>query len=801
MAADRGLVGLRVALAAGAVALAAACATRRRAWRAALALGVAAAAGAAALAVRLETVARERPTTPTEALVEGRAIGVDRFPSGVRVDLVSVAEATGRGPVPRRVRLHARWRPGESAAPLAHALRGDRLRVQVRLRAPRSPANPGGTDRTQGLARRGIAAVGTPSHPALVVRRHDPSPWPSLQGLEAWRRRSAERLAERGAGGALLAALALGERGGLSETLRRAFGRLGLAHLLAVSGLHVALVAALAFGLVHRMLLRIPTLAVRCDPRRGALLAALLAAFGYALLAGWGVPVRRALVLLLGFALALAVRRPVRPGNVLAAAALLVLAAEPAALFEPGAQMSFAACGALLLASRRRVEREGLPGPGRRIADGVHTTATALLATAPVAAAQLGLLAPTALVTNLVLVPVTGAVLLPLALLGAALAGVGATLPLAACVVPAAVTVRAIEAVASQAPELAVARPAAATLLAALALAVAALRSRTTALRAGAALAQAALLLLAPPAGVAPPPPRAVFLDVGQGDASLVQGRQAAVLVDAGTALPDGPDLGHRVVVPALRALGVGRLDLLVVSHADLDHRGGVASVLRALAVDEVWVPPQASASPALGELLQAARVAGAVVHERSARDGPWRRGDLRVTPLWPPPGASGLSRNDRSLVVRVDVAGGRRVLLPGDLEAAGEAALVAHARAALCADVLKLAHHGSRTSSGAGFLQAVGGRLAIASAPFQGRFEMPHESVRERVRRAGYVLGWTGRDGAVLVGLAERLVLRTWRAAALTPGPPRPPCAAPRTPGPGPRSGRADPASGPSPS
>jgi competence protein ComEC len=118
--------------------------------------------------------------------------------------------------------------------------------------------------------------------------------------------------------------------------------------------------------------------------------------------------------------------------------------------------------------------------------------------------------------------------------------------------------------------------------------------------------------------------------------------------------------------------------------------------------------------------------------------------------------------RNDRSLTLRIEVAG-RSLLLAGDLEAPAEAVLVA-GRAPLRADLLKLAHHGSRTSSSPVFLDAVGGTVAVASAPRWSRFGMPSPDVAQRVHDAGYALWWTGRDGAVLVGLAPVLHVRGWR-------------------------------------
>jgi competence protein ComEC len=210
--------------------------------------------------------------------------------------------------------------------------------------------------------------------------------------------------------------------------------------------------------------------------------------------------------------------------------------------------------------------------------------------------------------------------------------------------------------------------------------------------------------------------------------------------------------------VPALAALGVERLDVLIVSHGDLDHWGGVPSVLRVVSVGEVWVPHGASSDPAFARIWETARSKGVPVFERGAGSPTVAVGDLLIEPLWPLPIVERRSRNDRSLVVRIEVAG-RRVLLPGDLEAPAESDLVSSG-ADLKSDVFALPHHGSRTSSTDLFLEAVGATVAIASAPCRGRFGMPHADVLSRAEQGGLSVWWTGRDGAVMVGLGERLTV-----------------------------------------
>ncbi len=250
------------------------------------------------------------------------------------------------------------------------------------------------------------------------------------------------------------------------------------------------------------------------------------------------------------------------------------------------------------------------------------------------------------------------------------------------------------------------------------------------------------------------------MLDVGQGTAVIVQGRGAAILFDAGTAFSGGVDLGRTTVAPALAALGIERLDLMIASHADLDHRGGLRAVLQRVPTKRLWIPAGGPGDPAFAALLAEAEARGIEVAGIGQGDRSESFADLRVTPLWPPRSRR-MSRNQASLVVRVEV-GGRTVLLTGDIEAPTEAALISSG-ADLRAEVLELPHHGSRTSATPAFLRAVAPSVAIASAPCRGRFGMPHREVLDRAAALGIPVWWTGRDGAVLVGLSSLPVVSSW--------------------------------------
>lgn len=716
--------------------------------RAAAALLVALASGAIGLGQRSEDAQRQSPGSARTRTLEAGVRSVSRS-GGWTVELEDVAGVDGLAPP--RVRLSGR--SASDAGPgLADAVPGWRVRVRARLRVPRPLRNPGRSGAEARARRAGLGAVGGPAHASLYAHLPQRDGSAFRVALHRWRARVATSLGE-GEGAALLRALALGDAAGLRRESRDGFARLGVSHLLAVSGLHLAWVASLAFALVRLGPGRLAGLAARGDVRRLALAGAMLAASGYALIAGWGIPVRRALLLLLVLALAVLAGRARARAEALGLAALVILAFEPGALFAPGAQLSFAATAALLLAVRPA-------GPQRWVASLLRTSATALVATAPLAALHFGSHAPLALLANLVAVPWTGVVLLPAALaslVAASLPGLPAAgVALALAQRLASATLLAAAWAAERVPG-AEASPAPDTswVLGAAVLGAASLCARGTPARIAGALAVALVLHLAPASELEPAAPRAVFFDVGQGDAILVEGHQGALLVDAGIALEQGPDLGQVAVLPALRALGVRALDLLVASHADLDHRGGLPAVLAALPVGELWLPRGGLAEEAFAGLRAAARARGVPVLERGQGDAPVRFGDLLVAPLWPPRG-TGLSRNDRSLVLAVEVAG-RRVLLPGDLEAPGERALVASG-AELAADLLKLPHHGSRSSSTRPFLAAVGAAVSVASAPCESRFGMPHAEVVARARALGHALWWTGRDGAVLVGLGEPL-------------------------------------------
>ena len=762
--ADRGWLGLEVAAVSGVTLLVAGLAIRPGpAGLRALSAALAFLAGAVSLAVQLDGAAVVRlPSEPVA--IEATLVDTASGPGWWRVDVADLRAVDPKSSrLPTRVRLIGGETPVGFRG-LEDANHGERIRALVTLRTLHEPRNPGSRNRVRRLERRGIGALGRLLHPGLHVSLDDHSTQSPMRAIRALRREISSELAAAGTGSSLVRALALGDRDGLSTEVRDAFRKLGLSHLLAVSGLHLGLVASLAFAVVRASVGRSAWLAARCNTRHIALNVGVSVAIVYALFSGWAIPVRRALVFLFVLALMVARGRSGLRAEPLAAAAIVVLGIEPGALFEPGAQLSFAATAALMFAapSPDRSESAASGSRWRFIDDAARASASAVAVTAPIAAWQFGSAAPFALFANLIAIPWTAFALLPASLLAAFSLGCGfesigrwlasisvwianGTLDLALWF-----SDRLPVAIPST-------RPSGVYLFAIVLCVALTLRARGTSARVLGSLSVSVLVAVAPPAAIAPPRPRLVALEVGQGAASLVEGHRAAVLVDAGSSFA-GHDWGKRAVVPALAALGVTRLDVLIVSHGDLDHWGGVPSVLDSVSVGEIWVPHGAATDPAFGRIREAARSHRVPIFERGAGSPAVEVGDLLIESLWPPPVVERRSRNDRSLVVRIEVAG-HSVLLPGDLEAAAESDLVSSG-ADLRSEVIALPHHGSRTSSTATFLEAVGATVAIASAPCRGRFEMPHADVLARAEEAGLSVWWTGRDGAVMVGLGERLTV-----------------------------------------
>jgi competence protein ComEC len=251
----------------------------------------------------------------------------------------------------------------------------------------------------------------------------------------------------------------------------------------------------------------------------------------------------------------------------------------------------------------------------------------------------------------------------------------------------------------------------------------------------------------------------ATFLDVGQGDACVVELPHGRVMVvDGGGSFDPGFDPGRRIIAPWLWRRGVRRIDLIVLSHPHPDHANGLATLVEQFPVGEVWTNGEESAQPGTLALLAAARRRGVAL----GTPRPLDLGGARIEPLAPFDERGLLAsdpartENDNSLVVGVRWRD-RQILFAGDLEAEGEAALVARAGATLAADVVKVPHHGSRTSSTEPLVRATHPSLAVVSVGERNRWHFPNPGVVARWQAAGARVMRTDRDGGVTVRVDDR--------------------------------------------
>jgi competence protein ComEC len=511
--------------------------------------------------------------------------------------------------------------------------------------------------------------------------------------------------------GALADALLLGRRESLDRALSDRFAQSGLVHLLAISGTHVALVGAV-FVLLGRVL--------RLSRSRVAALTIFLVAFYLAVIGAPPSALRSGIMMALSLA-AVAMQRPSAPLPIMAAAALVLLALDPLAALDAGFQLSFAGVlGILLLrgAMLKRVPERWREGKARvALVESVVVSVSAFLATAPIVAHHFGQVAPVSIVANLPAIPLTSLALIgigaacvtepvfpPLAHLFAD--GAGLALDLLNRVVDLSVSIPG-----GHAP---VSRPqwplwAAAGLVFLLAMDLAGRMRARVRWTVAAATACAAFLLLPLAARASGEGALEIaFLDVGQGDAVALRtpaGRW--LLVDAGL-IDEGFDAGARRVLPYLRARGAARIEAMVLTHPHSDHIGGAASVLRAMEVGRVLEPGLAFGSPVYLRTLEVAEERK-VPWNAARQDRTLRMDGVELTFLWPTVDVldAAPDANDISAVLRVRY-GAFTALLTGDAPAEVERRLVERYGRGMRADVLKAGHHGSRTASSPGFLDAV---------------------------------------------------------------------------------------------
>ncbi len=690
---------------------------------------------------------------------------------------------------------------------------GDQVIVSGKIRFPRNQGNENEFDYQAWLMRQGIAATliaipsrSAPMPPVRIVGHRRAFPGGALQSIRDQIGAFIDRTLappER----AEMRALVIGDRGEIDQRLRQPFALTGMAHLLVISGLHLGFVAGSVFFLVRLLFTPFARLSALGYTNKIAAAAAALAVAGYAAIAGGHVSTTRALIMVVTFALAIVLDRAQELLASLALAAMVICIAIPGSTADIGFQLSFASVAVIILGMRRflawwrwhyanplgtRGERSQPALVMEWLGSYVAVSFWAMVGTAPLTAFHFNQFSLVGLVANPVVVPIMG--------FGAVIGGLVAAAcrfiyePLARTILivagkfAAAGTVLARWFAGWPGAWVRTFTPTPFEMLIAYGLILLWLsaplagaevlgtfrrqyaRYQSAGKYAGIESTQrniwsqcrgllAAMLLVALLFDGAwslyqrylNPALRVTFLSVGEGDSAVVRFPGSRVmLIDGGGEYRGTFDPGERIVAQYLWAHKILHVDYIALSHPDRDHFGGLIFVVRNFSPTEFWTTDAYSPDASYQELLEAVRQSGARHHLCDSASPSVTIAGVVVACLGPPHGIAPLNHNDASMVLRLGYAQ-NAFLFPGDLEAKGERQLV-NSGADLNATILKVPHHGSRTSSTAEFIKAVHPKVAVISLGYLNRFDFPAPEVIQRYKDGGVEVFRTDEDGAVNV-------------------------------------------------
>ena len=670
------------------------------------------------------------------------------------------------------------WRfcSGEVRVTVFHALhpyyRGEQLALLLEPKRPKSFRNPGGFRYDRFLGRRGVYAVAFVRDEAYVVPTRPDDDVSLKQRLHEYRQRLSRFYSKTldPDEAAVLKAMILGNRGELPSELKTWFQKAGAVHLLAISGLHMGMVAFGCFWLIRCLLKRSARLVLRANVFKLALIFSVAPLVCYVAVSGGSLSALRSFIMISVFIVAFLLDRDLDMLSSVALAALVILAVWPTAVFEPSFQLSFVTVTALVCMGRRLAD--ALPRETFRsriafyVAGLLVTSIVAGLATAPLVAYYFNRISLVGVAANVLLVPLTGFWILPMGLLGTLLESVFpwlASLVLEASAVGLSGMIRIVKSLAElEWSSTTVFTPSLfeiALCYAALLLAVNVRKRKWVSW----ALAVVLLLGMADAAywtvrKWAHKGTTVTLLDVGQGNSALVTFPKGIhMVIDGGGFSSSSFDVGERVVAPVLWAKKIMRLDYLVLTHPQIDHAGGLAFLAREFRPRELWTNGEPGTNEAYARLMTVVREKGIRHRILSARSEQLCIGDARIQVLHPPRSFqkygsrnSGLGTNDRSLVLRIR-GNGMSVLFPGDLEKKGERMLL-QSEKTIRSHVLVAPHHGSLSSSSSTFLDRVRPRIAVISAGLGNRWNFPHPDVLRRYNDRGCSVFRTDTDGATVI-------------------------------------------------
>ena len=660
---------------------------------------------------------------------------------------------------------------------------GERWRLTLRLKQPHGSSNPHGFDFEAWALENNIRAVGYVHNKGNNVRLDTLADGFSFR-IESWRetiRGKFVRLLGDKPYVGVLSALTIGDQSSIPSAQWQVFTRTGVNHLMSISGLHITMLSGLGFAISYWLWRRSVGLVLRLPARKAAALIALLVALFYALLSGFAVPAQRTVYMVAAVTVALWLNRNFSLPQILSIALLGVLAIDPWAVISPGFWLSFGAVSLIMYVSAYRIDKQHTKKPDaiENIYEASSQPKQSRLANFPPLAylmrvlkeyaniqwamsiglipLLLGLFQQVSLVSplaNAVAIPLVSLIVVPLSLLGAALP-IDTPLQLAYLAMDG--VIHFLEWLNAM-PQVVWQQHAPPTW----SIVVGVLGVLLILLPRGFPARWTGFLLLMPMFLNTPEPPaantlRMIIFDVGQGLAVVAQTRHHTLLYDAGPDFSGDTDSGNRILLPALRAMGVNQLDGLMLTHDDIDHTGGAASVMQNI--------PTGWLSSSLADEHPLSRQTSNI--RRCQNGQAWQWDGVNFEVLHPDVNSyteTKIKDNDRSCVLRISI-GEQHILLAADIERKSEWQLLKRNADKLAATLLLVPHHGSKTSSTVEFINAVSPDFAVFAVGYRSRYGHPKPKVIQRYHDAGAQLLRSDMDGAIVVKMnAQDIQLEQYR-------------------------------------
>jgi len=655
----------------------------------------------------------------------------------------------------------------------------DRIIFSARLRKPRNFGNPGGFYYVRWLAFQDIYVTGYVSKEQGLVRLGLPQHRSWLRKIDAFRSTIRESInsAASPPANSFLRALLLGEQSAIPDEINEAFARTGTAHILAISGLNIGIVAAFFYFLFKRILSFSEFLLLKTNvPKLAAALSVLPVLF-YAMIAGAGVSVQRAFIMTVTYIAALLFNRERDLYHATALAALVILATQPPALFGASFQLSFVSVLGIvffaqkilsLLPRQDKLLQKLEPPWWRKIKYQplifMVVTFAAMLATGPLVAYHFSFFSFSGLVANLLIVPLAGFLIVVLGLIGVLLIPfssfiAGFVFYLSGLLSNVAIKIAAFL-VNIPWTSFLIPTPTLITVFLFYFFILALFCWKFYGWPKKIIFVSLILLVVNSfyhHSRIKPPTLLVTFIDVGQGDSALIRFPEGKTMLIDGGGFPHGDfDTGKNIVVPFLLRQGVWQIDYLVLTHPHPDHYYGFRYVAKNFSIGEFWTNGDTVDDPCFLELRKILDQRKVIIRKLNSSSPRMRIQGVDMDILHPPPAYSGSGQsvdarlNNKSLVIKFSY-GDIGFLFTGDIERDAEKMLLSTGKD-LFADVLKVPHHGSATSSSVPFINSVGPRVAICSVGFRNSFNLPHPGVLKRFQKKGCTVYRTDLNGAIAI-------------------------------------------------